>query len=220
MSKTRYTAVVWDLDGTLLDTLEDLCLAVNHALRTFGEPERPMSDIRLFAGNGVRRLVALSTPGGEEHPRFEDIFRCFKAYYVEHCSDHTGLYPGMKDTLRALHAAGYRMAVVSNKLQAGVDELYREHFSDTVELAVGERPGVPRKPAPDMVTGALREMGVTPSQAVYIGDSEVDLATARNAGLDCITVLWGFRDREWLEKQGARTFAGRPEDIVRMLTQD
>ena len=169
MTKTRYTAVIWDLDGTLLDTLEDLCLAVNHALRAFGEPERPMADIRLFAGNGVRRLVALSTPGGEEHPRFEDIFRCFKDYYVEHCSDHTGLYPG---------------------------------------------------PAPDMVTGALREMGVAPSQAVYIGDSEVDLATARNAGLDCITVLWGFRDREWLEKQGARTFAGRPEDIVRLLTQD
>ena len=130
MSKTRYTAVIWDLDGTLLDTLEDLCLAVNHALRAFGEPERPMADIRLFAGNGVRRLVALSTPGGEEHPRFEDIFRCFKDYYVEHCGDHTGLYPGMKDTLRALHAKGYRMAVVSNKLQAGVDELYREHFSD------------------------------------------------------------------------------------------
>ncbi len=220
MTKTRYAAVIWDLDGTLLDTLEDLCLAVNHALRAFGEPERPMADIRLFAGNGVRRLVALSTPGGEKHPCFEDIFRCFKDYYVEHCGDHTGLYPGMKDTLRALHEEGLRMAVVSNKLQAGVDELFREHFSDTVELAVGERPGVPRKPAPDMVLGALREMGVAPSQAVYIGDSEVDLATARNAGLDCITVLWGFRDREWLEKQGARTFAGRPEDIVRLLTQD
>lgn len=217
LSSMKYSTIIWDLDGTLLDTLEDLCLSVNHALRSFGEPERPLQDIRLFAGNGVRRLVALSTPGGEEHPRFEDIFRCFKEHYVEHCQDHTGLYPGMKETLDALHRKGMRMAVVSNKLQAGVDELYREHFRETMELGVGERPGVPRKPAPDMVMLALREMGVRREEAVYIGDSEVDLATARNAGLDCITVLWGFRDRDWLEKQGARIFAERPEDIVKLL---
>ena len=210
----EYSTIIWDLDGTLMDTLEDLYLAVNHALRTFGMPERTFEEVRQFVGNGVRRLMVLATPDGEANTQFEAVFAEFKSYYVDHCQDHTGLYPGIAETLRTLKAQGKRMAVVSNKLQAGVDELYEVYFKDTIEVAIGERPEVARKPAPDMVHLALEKLGVDASTAVYIGDSDVDVATARNSELPCISVLWGFRDKDFLIAHGATTFAERPADII------
>ena len=210
----KYKAIIWDLDGTLMDTLQDLYLATNHALQTYGMPERTLDEVRRFVGNGVRRLIQLAVPQGEENPLFEDVLKEFKAYYVVHCQDNTDLYDGIADTLKALKQQGKKMAVVSNKLQKGVDELYRDYLSSTIDVAIGERPGMQRKPAPDMVDLALQELGVTKDEAVYIGDSDVDIMTARNAGLPCISVLWGFRDKDFLIQHGATTFAEKPSDIA------
>ena len=210
----KYKAIIWDLDGTLMDTLQDLYLATNHALKTYGMPERTLDEVRRFVGNGVRRLIQLAVPQGEENPLFEDVLKEFKAYYVVHCQDNTDLYDGIADTLKALKQQGKKMAVVSNKLQKGVDELYRDYLSSTIDVAIGERPGMQRKPAPDMVDLALQELGVTKDEAVYIGDSDVDIMTARNAGLPCISVLWGFRDKDFLIQHGATTFAEKPSDIA------
>lgn len=206
----EYEYIIWDLDGTLTYTLDDLQLAVNHALRLHHMPERTLEQIRLSVGNGVRRLMALSVPDGEANPLFESCFEAFVAYYKIHCKDHTRLYDGVAEMLEYLHAQGKHMAIVSNKLQAGVDELYAQYFATTIEVAIGERPGVPRKPAPDMVHLAMHALGAQAHNTVYIGDSEVDLATAKAAGLPCISVLWGFRDEEFLRAHGAERFWDTP----------
>ena len=210
----EYTTIIWDLDGTLMDTLQDLWLSTNHALKAYGMKERTFEEVRSFVGNGVRKLIERAVPDGENNPQFEEVFAEFKKHYMVHCKDNTGLYPGIAETLRELKARGMRMAIVSNKLQAGVTELHREWFADTIEVAIGEREGMARKPAPDMVETALRELGVGKENAVYIGDSDVDLATARNAGLPCISVLWGFRDRDFLERHGATTFIEKPDELL------
>lgn len=212
------TTIIWDLDGTLLDTLEDLHGAVNHALRTYSMPERTLAEVRQFVGNGVRRLMQLSVPEGDANPQFEEVFAEFKSYYVDHCQEKTGLYDGIAEALQRLKAKGVRMAVVSNKLQAGVTELYNIYFCNTIEVAIGEQTGMNRKPAPDMVDKALEMLGVSKEDAVYVGDSDVDLATARNAGIPCISVLWGFRDRDFLVAHGATAFAETPEDICKMFS--
>lgn len=210
----KYTTIIWDLDGTLMDTLQDLMLSTNHALKAYGMKERTYDEVRSFVGNGVRKLIERAVPDGESNPKFEEVFAEFKRYYMVHCKDNTGLYPGIAETLRTLKAQGKRMAIVSNKLQSGVTELHREWFADTIEVAVGERAGMARKPAPDMVELALSELGVNKENAVYIGDSDVDLATARNSGLPCISVLWGFRNRDFLEQHGATTFINKPEELL------
>lgn len=215
MEQIRY--IIWDLDGTLTYTLQDLCDAVNHALRTFNMPARTLQEVRHFVGNGVRRLMELAVPNGTDNPQFEQCFCEFKAYYKIHCKDNTRLYDGVADTLKQLKADGYIMAIVSNKLQAGVTELYDEWFHDTIDIAIGERPELKRKPAPDMVQLAMQQMGATTSNAVYIGDSEVDIATALNSNLPCISVLWGFRDKNTLMQHGARIFADTPADIIDIL---
>ncbi len=218
MTKERKTTtVVFDLDGTLLDTLTDLAAAVNYALNEYGLPTRSLDEVRRFVGNGVRLLMERAVPEGAAHPRFDEIFAAFKAYYVVHCREHTRPYDGIEAMLHALRARGYRLAIVSNKLQKGVDELYEAFFAPTVQVAVGERPGLCRKPAPDMVQLALEALGAIPEEAVYVGDSEVDVATARAAGLPCIAVLWGFRSRDVLLASGAETLAARPEEIPALL---
>ena len=214
----RYNTIIWDLDGTLMDTLKDLYLAVNHALSTYNLPERTLDEVCQFVGNGVRNLM-LRAVGDEQHPQFENIFAEFKAYYVVHCQDNTGLYEGIAETLKTLKQKGVKMAVVSNKLQAGVDELYQNYFKDSIDVAIGERTGIPRKPAPDMVNLAIKELGLSKEDGgiVYVGDSDVDIMTARNSGLPCISVLWGFRDKEFLLAHGATTFADKPSDIINMI---
>jgi len=210
-------SIIWDLDGTLMDTLQDLHEAVNHALSSCQMPLRTLEETRRSVGNGVRTLMKLSVPDGESNPLFEQVFNAFKQYYLIHCQDHTGLYPGIADLLKELKQKGIRMAVVSNKLQSGVDELYEVWFKDTIEIAIGERPEMNRKPAPDMVNLAIARMGIDKKDAIYIGDSDVDIATARNSGLPCISVLWGFRDKAFLADHGATIFAERPEDIIQIL---
>lgn len=210
-------AVVFDLDGTLLDTLDDLANATNWALRWNGLPERTLDEVRQFVGNGVQRLIRRAVPEGTSEEVFAKTFSDFKDYYVVHCQEKTRLYDGVPEMLKALRSQGYRLAIVSNKLQAGVDELYERYFKDTVEVAVGECPEVNRKPAPDMVVAALAALGVTADEAVYVGDSDVDLQTARNSGLPCISVLWGFRDRPFLEAHGATCFAEKPCDVMKFI---
>ena len=217
MNNRKINTIIWDLDGTLLDTLQDLAAAVNHALVKFGMPALGIDQVRQYVGNGVRRLMVLSVPDGDRNPQFEAVFAEFKAYYVDHCKVNTCLYDGIAATLAELKRRGYRMAVVSNKLQSGVDELYDEYFRDTMDVAIGERPEVARKPAPDMVFAALKALSASREEAVYVGDSDVDLATARNAGLPCISVLWGFRDRDFLLGHGATHFVESPEKIIEII---
>ena len=210
-------AVVFDLDGTLLNTLDDLADATNHALRAFGLPERTKDEVRRFVGNGVGRLMERAVPQDYDAALVPQVLACFKSYYVDHCLCKTGLYPGIDSMLHTLRQAGYKLAIVSNKLQGGVDELHRHFFVDTVPVAIGEHEGVRRKPEPDMVYEALRRLGVEPAEAVYVGDSDVDVETARRAGLPCISVLWGFRDREFLDGHGAMLYAASPAEVAGLV---
>jgi phosphoglycolate phosphatase len=214
-----YSTFVFDLDGTLLDTLGDLAAAVNYALRSHDMPEHSIDEVRHFVGNGVRKLMQRAVPDGEEHPLFEDALNTFRQYYLEHSLDTTRPYGGIPEMLRELRLRGCRTAVVSNKFDAATKELCRHFFPDSIEVAIGEHEaeGIRRKPAPDTVEEALRQLGVTKDNAVYVGDSDVDILTARNAGLPCISVLWGFRDRDFLLSHGATTLVGSPKEIIALL---
>lgn len=206
--------VVFDLDGTLLNTLDDLAGSVNFALSLHGLPERSLQDVRRFLGNGIRFLVEQAVDGKACGDAFESIFQDFRSHYVNHCLDSTRPFPGVMPLLEALHAKGVRMAIVSNKLQAAVTELNERFFKKYIPCAVGESASVRRKPNPDAVLSALRELGSSPERAIYVGDSEVDLQTASRACLPCALVLWGFRDEEFLRSlPNASIFLKEPRDL-------
>ena len=211
-----YNTYIFDLDGTLLDTLTDLAASANYALRTHGMPEHSIDDVRRFVGNGVRKLMERAIPNGEDNPDFEATFATFREHYMLHSLDTTQPYPGIPEALAELKAKGCRLAVVSNKMMAATVELCRHFFPDTIEVAIGEHEaeGIRKKPAPDTVFAALRELGVDKSGAVYVGDSDVDVQTAANSGLPCISVLWGFRDRDFLIQHGAKTFISAPSELL------
>ena len=221
-----YDTYIFDLDGTLLDTLGDLAASVNYALRTHGMPEHSIDDVRRFVGNGVRKLMERAVPDGAANPLFEEAFATFRAYYVEHAQDTTRPYEGIPETLAALRERGCRLAVVSNKMRKATEELCRHFFPDTIEVAIGEdeAAGIRRKPAPDTVFAALDALeslgkpslsiGSPKASAVYVGDSDVDIETAHNAGIPCISVLWGFRDKDFLIQHGAKTFISAPCDLL------
>lgn len=210
----KYDTYIFDLDGTLLDTLRDLAASTNYALRQYGMPEHSIDDIRRFVGNGVRLLIERAVPRGAENPQFEEVFATFRSHYMEHSLDTTRPYDGIVETIHALKQRGCRLAVVSNKMMAATQELVA-HFYPEIEVAIGEHEaaGIRKKPAPDTVFEALRQLGSVTS-AVYVGDSDVDLATARNSGLPCISVLWGFRDRQFLLEHGATTFIEHPNELL------
>lgn len=209
----KYDTVIFDLDGTLLNTLEDIADAVNYALREMGMQERTIEEVRCFVGNGVRRLMELAVPSGTDHVVFEKTFKKFKQYYGVHCNDKTKAYPGVAELLGQLKDEGYALAIVSNKLDSAVKELSEIYFEGIVKVAIGESAGAAKKPAPDMVYAAIEELHMPRERAVYVGDSEVDILTARNAGLPCISVLWGFRDRDFLRENGGEMFARTPEEV-------
>ena len=218
--------VIWDLDGTLMDTLTDLMNSTNYALSQCGMPTRSCDEVRQFVGNGVHKLIERAVGSNGSPEDVEKCFAVFKQHYMVHCKDNTKPYDGIVDVIRQLHDMGYRQAIVSNKLQGGVTELHDEWFRGIIDVAIGETPDVQRKPAPDMVNkaiAALREkFGIAPDapvEAVYIGDSDVDLMTARNAGLPCISVLWGFRSKEFLQAHGATTFAEKPEAVLSLAVR-
>ena len=211
-----YSAYIFDLDGTLLDTLGDLAASVNYALRTHGMPEHTIDDVRRFVGNGVRKLMERAVPDGTVNPLFDEAFATFRQHYMEHSLDTTRPYDGVPEMLATLKAKDCHLAVVSNKMMAATQELCRHFFPDTIEVAIGENEaeGIRKKPAPDTVIAALRQLGVGQEGAVYVGDSDVDIETARNSGLPCISVLWGFRDRDFLLQHGAKTFISNPSELL------
>lgn len=201
--KRRYDAVIFDLDGTLLDTLTDLTASANAAAARFGFPLRTEAEICSFVGNGIRRLMQQVVPGGEAHPDFTAAYDYFRQHYGVHCMDETEPYPGILSLLDALKHDGIRTAIVSNKADFAVKKLSSVYFREMIDTAVGEHEGCRRKPAPDSVLRALETLGVPRSRAVYVGDSDVDLLTAQNAEMDCIPVCWGFRTRDFLIGHGA-----------------
>lgn len=211
-------SILFDLDGTLLDTLDDLANSVNYALRTHHLPERCHTEIRSFLGNGIRNLMLDAVGRGMSDEAFEPVFQTFRTYYVEHCLDKSKPFAGIIDLLKALQQRGITMAVVSNKLHPAVVELNERFFKEYITSAVGESATVRRKPNPDAVLAALSELGCSKDEAVYVGDSEVDLQTAQNAGMQCMLVLWGFRDEDFLRSlPGASLFAQCPADILSWL---
>ncbi len=217
MSEKKYQAVIFDLDGTLLNTLEDLKNSVNYALKSYGMPERSLDEIRHFVGNGVEKLVERAVADDTEESVREKVFASFKEHYTLHCNDKTGLYPEISKLLAELKERGFKMAIVSNKLQEGVDVLQKQYFNRYLSVAIGAREGIGKKPAPDTVLEALRILDLPKEEAVYIGDSEVDIATAANTGMNCITVAWGFRTRKEQEDAGATMFVEKPEEIIPLL---
>lgn len=207
------TAVIFDLDGTLLNTLDDLRDALNYTLAAFGRPPRTLDEVRRFVGNGIPNLIERAT--SPDAP-IQEMLDVFLPYYQLHNMDKTRPYEGVSEMLDRLKEQGRRMAIVTNKVHAASQALCGRFFPQ-VDVVVGSQPGLANKPAPDMVRAAMERLGVGPAETVYVGDSEVDLATARNTGLDCVCVTWGFRDREELERQGGTVFAASPEELARLL---
>lgn len=206
----NYDTYVFDLDGTLLSTLGDLAASCNYALRANGMPERTMDEVRRFVGNGVKKLMERAIPDGLDNPLFEKTFADFRQHYMHHNLDTTCPYPGVMEMLESLRSRGKKVAVVSNKFYAATQALCKHFFGDLVDVAIGEHEGIRKKPAPDTVIEALSQMNVGKEKAVYIGDSDVDITTAKNCGMPCISVLWGFRDYDFLVEHGATIFVTSP----------
>ncbi len=212
--------VIFDLDGTLLNTLGDLTDATNYALTQYGYPVRTEEEIRSFVGNGIRLLVKRALPDGADDGVVEKVLEKFKEYYEAHLADRTVPYEGIDELLERLRAEGYRLAIVSNKADFAVQILRERYFAESIPLAVGETAGVPKKPAPDSLYSIMERLGSSPEESVYVGDSAVDIETARNAGVDCISVTWGFCSVGFLLSKGAGITAKKPDEIGEMLISD
>lgn len=214
----KFDTIVFDLDGTLLDTLADLATSVNFALRSHGLKERSLVEVRSFLGNGIRYLMEHAVGEAVSHEEFEKVFQTFRSHYVEHCLDQTKPYLGIMPLLEELKKKGIKMAIVSNKLHPAVQELNKRFFQNFITSAVGESATVRRKPNPDAVLAALHELGSMPEHSLYVGDSEVDLATACNAHLACALVLWGFRDEPFLRSlKGVYAYLDKPADLLQIV---
>ena len=212
-----YRTVLFDMDGTLLDTLEDLRESTNHVLREMGYPERSLEEMRRFVGNGAEMQIRRAVPEGTSEENIAKVLRAYRAYYQEHCRIKTKVYDGLLDMLDALKARGVKTAVVSNKPDEAVKKLSEEYFGGRMDYAVGAKDGRRCKPYPDMVDAALEALGETREGAVYIGDSEVDVQTGLNAGLPVIAVSWGFRSRETIAEAGATVIADDAAALAKLL---
>lgn len=209
--------IIFDMDGTLLNTLEDLADAVNAGLAHGGYPSRTLEEVRCFVGNGVKVLMMRAVPEGTDEADMEKCLTAFKAHYAQHWQDKTLPYDGILDLLRELKERNIKTAVISNKYDKAVIELCDDYFPGSFDIARGEREGVPRKPAPDSIFSILKELGSEKKNAVYVGDSEVDMATAQNAGLTSVGVTWGFRDRQLLAEKGADHIIDQPMELLELL---
>ena len=210
---------VFDLDGTLLDSLEDLHLSTNAALAAHGMPTHSIDDVRRFVGNDIALLIHRAVPAGTPADVESAVLEDFKRHYGAHCEDHTGPYPGIPQMLAHLREAGVSVAVVSNKADFAVQELVARQFPDTFDAVLGENEaaGIRKKPAPDMVEAALERMGATHEGLVYVGDSEVDVQTAASVSCPCVSCTWGFRSVAQLVEAGATTFVDTPDELERVL---
>lgn len=212
-------AIIFDLDGTLLDTLDDLTASVNAAMAACGLPPHSRDEVRNFVGNGVMRLIERCVEGGQENPQFKKAYGAFRLHYASHCQEHTAPYEGIIQMLGKLRIQGVPVAVVSNKFDAAVKKLCDAYFSGLVPVAIGEKDGVNKKPAPDTVLAALKQLKMPVESAIYVGDSEVDIQTAHNAGTGLISVCWGFKTREFLTENGAGKIAETPGQLYDMLVE-
>ncbi len=213
----RYKTIIFDLDGTLLNTLDDLADSVNFALRKCSMPERTVDEVRRFIGNGVRVLMRRSVPTGTCEEDYIKAYNAFTAHYAGNSRNKTAPYNGVTDMLKKLKLCGYKLAIVSNKIDFAVKDLRDEFFSDVIDVAIGDSEDTANKPAPDMVYKAVKELGAETDSCVYIGDTDVDLETAKNSGMDCITVSWGFRSRAELEGYGAEMIIDAPDEIFELV---
>ena len=216
----KIKAVIWDLDGTLLNTLDDLAASTNAALLKNDLPQRTTDEVRRFVGNGVRRLIEQAVPElGEKHPKFQQVLDDFVAHYGAHSRDNTRPYDGIMEALEQLTELGAMHAIVSNKIDFAVKALSQDYFPGRMKSAVGDDPSRRKKPAPDSVLEAMRQMNVTAEECVYVGDSDVDVITARNAGIPCVAVTWGFRDEQCLRGAGAENIAHTAEELVKKIKE-
>lgn len=211
------TAIILDLDGTILNTLDDLCDSVNAALKKNGFPLRTIAEVRDFVGNGAKNLVIRSLGEYANDETVEKTLTDFKAHYETNKTNKTAPYDGMLETMNKLHASGCKLAIVSNKHDDAVQGLYNQFFTETCDFALGNCDFLPKKPSPDMILYALEKIGKTVEDAVYIGDSEVDVTTAKNTNIPCIAVSWGFRDRDVLESAGAEIIVNTPDELLKAI---
>lgn len=211
---SRYKLAIFDMDGTILDTLEDLADSVNYALEACGMPKRSIEEVRKFVGNGIRKLIERAVAHGADEEQINQVFDTFNNYYKDHCAIKTKAYDGIVEVISELRKAGIKTAVVSNKADYGVQSLCESYFKGLFDFAVGEREGVRRKPYPDSVLAVLDRFEISRENAVYIGDSEVDYETSVNAEVDSIMVTWGFRDEDFIRSKGARVFVNKPHELL------
>ena len=209
--------LIFDLDGTLLNTLEDLKESTNAALKEFGYPQRTLDEIRNFVGNGVEKLIERAIPDGKMNPDFEDCLKYFKNHYKKNMYNHTAPYEGILEMLGAAKKRAFKTAVVSNKFDAAVKELCERYFGGYIDSAIGESKNVNKKPAPSRDFEAIRQLSANQNECVYIGDSDVDVQTAQNANLPCISVTWGFRTKDFLKEHGGVIFVDKPCEILEIV---
>lgn len=213
----KYKTIIFDLDGTLLNTLDDIAAATNYALAQHQLPQRTTEEVRWFVGNGIRKLIERAVPAATPVNVQEEVYATFNAYYKAHCNDATKAYDGVLELLAKLRQKGCQTAIVSNKADYGVQELARLYFANALDAACGERAGLAKKPAPDMLLAVMQQLKADKATTIYVGDSDTDLDTARNAGIPCIGACWGFRGREFLKQHGATLLAEVPAEILKFL---
>lgn len=213
----KYKAIIFDLDGTLLDTSVDLASAVNFVLKKYNLPQRSISDIIAFTGNGIYELVKKSIGQDIEKNKFNRMMDDFKEYYALHSTDNTKPYDGIYEMLNELNKLGYKLAIVSNKIDSATKALCERYFDKYIQVAVGDTPGVLKKPQSGTVDLALKELEISREESVYIGDSEVDVLTAKNTAMELIVVSWGFRSKKFLQSLGVENIADKPCDIINLL---
>ncbi|MGI6242617.1 MAG: HAD family hydrolase [Prevotella sp.] len=210
----KYDNYIFDLDGTLLNTIEDLAASCNYALRNCDMPEHTVPEIQSFVGNGIRKLMERCVPQGVNNPKFEQAYSLFRTYYLAHNAVYTRPYDGISELLKILKSSGKGIAVVSNKFDPATKALTKQYFGDDITVAIGESESIRKKPSPDMVYEAIRQLSCTADKTLYIGDSDVDIVTAKNSSLPCASVLWGFRDRSFLIAHGATVLLSHPQDVI------
>lgn len=213
----NYDTVLFDLDGTLLDTLEDMWLSVNHVMSQLGFPERTLDEVRRFVGNGIRMLIRRATPEEADEVVLEQALSMYREYYDDHCLVRTRPYEGILRMLQDLKDAGCQTAIVTNKNAEATEKIHAHYFTGLIPVAIGQTDAIPKKPDPSMVQLALHQLERPGRRVVYIGDSDVDIQTAANSGLDCISCTWGFRSRAFLLEHGATALADTPEDITKRI---
>lgn len=215
----KYKLLIFDMDGTILDTLKDLTISTNYALKKSGLNERTQSEVRSFVGNGIKKLIERAVPENTEEETSKKVFSDFNEYYKDHCYDFTKSYDGIEELLKKLKKEGYKTAVLSNKADYAVKELSDKFFGELFDYSAGVKENMKTKPSPDGVIEIMKNFGIPKESTLYIGDSEVDILTAKNAGVDCVSVDWGFKSKKFLEENGANIIVSTADELYEKITE-